>query len=390
MAVSKRLTTTLRWARRIAIGFLALAAAVALIVIATPQGRVAWRTALFIPQVTPSIPIEPQAWFTRDPTREEVFFAAGNGLASADMYAPAGDGKHSAALLFLGVNPAGRDDPRVVNLANALARSGAVVMIPWSEGMTSKRVSVEDVDMLVRAFQYMTAHERVDAERAGVAGFCVGASLVAVAASDARISDDVRFVNFFGGYFDARDLVAAVASRSRYYAGVTEAWSPDKLSVEVATTHLIDSVADATEAAQLRRAFVEGGEPLSEAELAALSEEGRIARELLSEPDAQTARALVERLSPESLATLDAISPAASIDGLKARTLIMHDVEDRLVPAAESRRLAEALADRGDVHHTEFSLFQHVTPTRPLSAGAYVREIAKMFAHMYRVLNELR
>ena len=49
----------------------------------------------------------------------------------ADVYAPAGGGKRGAVLLFMGVNPAGKDDPRVVNLANGLARAGMVVMIPW-------------------------------------------------------------------------------------------------------------------------------------------------------------------------------------------------------------------------------------------------------------------
>ena len=94
-----------RVARRAGIGLAVLLALLALWIAATPEGRVAWRTALFIPQVVGSLPVNPQPWVMGTPTREEVFYEISGGLASADLYAPAGDGVHSGVLLFLGVNP---------------------------------------------------------------------------------------------------------------------------------------------------------------------------------------------------------------------------------------------------------------------------------------------
>jgi hypothetical protein len=67
----------------------------------------------------------------------------------------------------------------------------------------------------------------------------------------------------------------------------------------------------------------------------------------------------------------------------------MHDREDDLVSSEESRRLAAALADRGDVYHTEFSLFKHLDPTRAVSPPVYVKELLKLYLHMYHVLKEL-
>ena len=334
--------------------------------------------------------MNPQPWVMGTPTREEVFYEISGGLASADLYAPAGDGVHSGVLLFLGVNPAGRNDPRVVGLAEGLARSGAVVLIPWSEGMTSQRVSAGEVDDLVRGFEYLLAHERVDPERAGVGGFCVGASLVTVAASDRRIRDDVSFVNFFAGYYEARDLIAAVLSQSRFYNGVVEPWNPDKLSRDVATAQLIEGMSDPDEVALLGRVFVDEDAGLDPLALASMSEEARTVHKLLSGVELDEARRLVDSLPESTLATLDSISPKTTVGDLKARVLIMHDREDRLVPAAESRRLAEALAERGDVRHTEFSLFQHLDPTKPVGPAEYARELFKLYMHMYMVMRELR
>ncbi len=376
--------------KRVALVLAAFLALIALWIAATPEGRVAWRTVLFIPQVVGSLPVNPQPWLMGQPSREEVFHEISTGRGSADLYAPAGEGVHSAVLLFLGVNPAGRDDPRVVGLAEGLARSGAVVLIPWSEGMTSQRVTATEVEDLVRWFEFLLVHERVDPERAGVGGFCVGASLVAVAASDPRIQDKVQFVNFFAGYYDARDLIAAVLSNSRYYDGVVEPWTPASLSKRVVTAQLIEEMENPAEISLLTGMFVSKDTLIDASELSKLSEEAQITSRLLSGVDTDEALQLIDRLPASTLESLASISPSSSVDDLRARVLIMHDREDSLVPAAESRRLVDALAERGDFTHTEFSLFQHLDPTKPVGPAEYVRELSKLFGHMYRVMDELR
>ena len=355
---------------------------------ATPQGRVAVRTALFLPQVLPDFPIKPQEWVTPDPTRQEVAYPQATGDGVADLNVPGRDDRHSAVLLFLGVNPAGRDDARVVGLAEGLARSGVVVMIPWSDTMTQKRIAVEEIDNLVMAFQYLRDLEIVDPDRVGMGGFCIGASLATVAAQDPRIADQVKFVNFFGGYYDVQDLIISVVTKSRSYGGQAEPWDPDKLSVEVATAHLIEAVPDPGERGLLTRVFVDKTEP-AVTDLSSLSPDGRAVYRLLSGPSPEEAGPLLEGLAPSSLEKLRLLSPSTQIDKLKARMLIMHDREDDLVPSEESRRLAEALGEEADTYHTEFSLFQHVDPTKSVSPPVYAKELFKLFLHMYNVLREI-
>ncbi len=377
-----------RIAKRVLIVLAAVVALVILLIVVTPQGRVAFRTALFVPQVVPGIPIKPQAWFTGSPTRQEVHYPLSEGRGVADLYLPSGSGKHSAVLLFLGVNPAGRDDPRVVSLAEGLASAGMAVMLPWSESMTQKRIDAGEVDNLVRGFEYLIGLDSVDPGRAGMGGFCIGASLAMVAAQDPRIRDRVRFINFFAGYYDVRDLVRAIVTENRFLDGVSEPWSPDALSVEVVTTHLIEGVADAEERAFLKETFIEGRRPPPE-ELDALSTEAGAVYRLLDDPALDEVDALMDQLSPATHAFFRRISPSTRIDDLKARVLVMHDREDQLVPAEESRRLVEALGEGRGTYHTEFSFFQHVDPTRQVNPLTFTREAFKLYLHMYNVLREV-
>ena len=91
----------------------------------TPQARTATHTLMLVPQLLPTLPVKPQQWFVAEPAKRSVAYTRDDGVEeTADVYAPPGGGKHGGVLLFLGVNPAGKDDERVVNLANGLARAG--------------------------------------------------------------------------------------------------------------------------------------------------------------------------------------------------------------------------------------------------------------------------
>ena len=48
--------------------------------------------------------------------------------------------------------------------------------------------------------------------------------------------------------------------------------------------------------------------------------------------------------------------------------------------------MAEALAGRADTYYTEFSLFPHVDPNRPLPPLNMAREGWKLLLHMYNIM----
>ena len=376
-----------RWLKRTALALLAALALLSFIVVVTPQGRTSAKTAGLVLQVVPGFPVKPLGWFTDEPVRTAVVYPAGSRTAEADIYRIPDRKQRAALVLFLGVNPAGRDDERLVNLASALARAGFVVLVPWSENMAAKRVSPADVELLIAAFEYLTALPGVDRTRIGGAGFCIGSSLLVVAASDPRISADVSFINFFSGFFDGRDYIKQFAAQRTFYDGTEEPWVPDRLTTEVFTLLLIESLSLPSERAALDGHFT-GGRPLTESALQGLSTEARAVHGLLSGTTLEEAEALLREVPQRLLDAVDALSPSKHLDGLSARLLIMHDREDALAPVEESRRLADAMAARGDVRYTEFSFFSHVDPGEGVGPIGLLTESFKLYRHLYTVIRE--
>ncbi len=372
----------MRWLKLIAIVMGLLVLFLVLFCTQTRPGRAGFKTLLLVPQLLPAAPVKPLEWFTRSPEQREVTFPTASGSGVADVYRIPDGRERAGIILFLGINPAGRDDPRVVNLGQGLARSGFVVMVPWSEKMVERRLDVDAPDDLVAAFSYLRGREDVDDRRVGMAGFCVGASMVLVAAADPRIRDEVSFVNSFGGYYDIYDLLAQIGARTSFYDDVEEPWEPSDQTRDVFTTELMEGLGDPQERAMVEELLAQDTEASSQ-QLEDLSPMGRVVYRLLRGTTLEEARRLVETLPPAKLELLARVSPSVRIGDLKAEVFIMHDREDNNVPVEESRRLVDALAERGDFRYAEFSFFQHVDPTRPVGFFTLVSEAFKLYRHLY-------
>ena len=351
------------------------------------------RTAMFVLQVLP-VPFKPLEWATRTPVRELVVFPLSNGEGSGDVYRIPGGKKRAGVLVFLGIIPVPKNDHRVVNLCNALARSGFVAMFPWSTSMMAKRIKPDESDNLVRAFQYLQNLEYVDPARVGMVGFCVGSSISTVAASDPRINGDVSFLSAFGGYYNLADMVAQVASHNSFDGSTVEPWEANHLTVEVLTNQLIQGLSEGNDKRTLETIFVEGADPEGQG-VDELSTEGKLAYRILESTASQDGAAritleeaqhLVQSLAPGFQSDVAAVSPEASIGNLKAKVMIAHDREDNLVPVEESRRLADALSNRGNVKLTEFSFFSHVTPDKHVGPRTFMVEALKVFRYVYSMI----
>ena len=355
-----------------------------LFIVLTPQGRTGFHTVLFVSQ-TLETPIKPQSWFTADSLRQEVHYQTADGAAVADIYRLTDGKPRAAVLLSLGANETGRADASVVNLGHALARAGYVVMFHWSPTMgLHANIDPAEPEKLVRAFQFLEGRDYVDRERVGLGGFCVGASLALVAASDPRIRDRVHFVNVFGPFFDAESLFLQAASRAVLYEGESTPWEPDSLTLRVMASKLIESLDNSTDADILTRFYLED-ETATRAELAALSPSGRTVNSLLDGVEPHEAATLYSTLPSSFREDLARVSPSSHVDGIRARLLVMHDRDDQVVPIAESRRLLRATRDRIDVRYTEFLAFDHV---RPGAGGMFTRlgQAVRLYRHMYDII----
>lgn len=328
----------------------------------THEGRVAIQTALLVTEVLPQAEWRPLRAISRTPLIEQVEYAYPGGRGQASLFRPDDGNRHGAIILFLGINP-DLEDPTLHRLAEGLAREGIVVLLPRPVELLQGRVSYQDVDNLIGAFRYLRGEPFVDPKKVGFAGFCVGSSLSLIAAGDLRIAADVRFVNFFGGYFSAADLLMAMTTRRISLDGQTEAWEPNQDALQWFSQQMV-----------LNASGRDGQEAVNR---------------VLANRDPERAPALYEALPEEMKAHFQRLSPSNALAWLEAKLFVMHDRNDTYVPYVESERLVAALEDYPKKHYTRFDLFQHMHPQRQLPALDFAREVGKLYYHLYLLMLEL-
>lgn len=352
----------------------------------THPGRVAFKTALLLPEVLPVVPVRPLGWFTAKAIQERVVYSSGDQQIEATVYRPDNTRRNGAIILLLGVNP-DMADPVFLRLIEGLAREGVVSLVPISTDLNSGKITLEDVETLIAAFQYLEKQDFVDSVRIGYAGFCIGASLSILAAEDPRISERVAFVNAFGAYYDAFALLEAISSKHIDYDGVHQDWSPNQLTLTVFTDHLLNAVPDAAEREAVRQALSQSPE-IARQTVSSLSQEARAVYALLAGVDSVQAREMIALLPAASQESLRRLSPKSALGQARARMLLMVDTGDTYIPFVESRKLAAALPPEGRVY-TEFSIFEHVSPSKSPNPLTFVPEVIKLFRHLYLVLLEV-
>ena len=314
-----------------------------------------------------------------------MIYPTATGFAVGQIYRIPDNKPRAAAVLSLGVANLGFEDPDAVNLGYALARAGIVVMYHWSPVMgLQSRIEPGEIDNIASAVEYLKEQPFVDGTRVGIGGFCVGASLALVAAAEPRIRDDVLVVFAFGPYFDGRTLLLEAASREVRHGGTQVSWEPAPITMKVLANEYIGTLERPAEAELLRRRYLEGHE-ISARELEGLSPEAHGILKMLDGVGRPQAEAIYEAFPDSFHRGIARISPSQHMDGIRGRLLLMHERDDKVVPAAESRRLAETLEGRNSLRYTEFVAFDHVTP-RDEGTLALIRQASRLYLHMHDVL----
>ncbi|MEX2227589.1 MAG: acetylxylan esterase [Dehalococcoidia bacterium] len=357
----------------------------------THRGRVAVLAAIYLPDMVLQVdlPLRPIEFITEAPTRERITieYESRNGPRSieADLYMPASGDNHPGVVFSMGAPPLDLDEPRLVRIAEDTARAGVVIVVPFSERLDDEEVVAEEIDALVAEFQYVQSLPTVDPARVGFFGASVGGSLALVAAADPRIADEVDHVVSFGGYFDALQTFGAIATHHIEYGEVAEEWTPREHAEEVMAQQIIRSVEDGDDRDLLWRWFVRDDQPRP-AELATLSPIGRSSYEFLSNEDPAAVPALINRLPASAVSELEYLSPRTSIERVQAELFIIHDRADPFIPYTESRRLEDAIGERGTAHFDEVRLFEHVEPKLNQRPDVIVFDSTRLLFRLYQLL----
>lgn len=248
------------------------------------------------------------------------------------LYEP--DGAPAPVVLLVpGAVPAGVDDRRVVQVAQAVARSGRQVFVPELE-VYGEDLVTRDVERLVHASLALS-----EAAPGGVAlvGISFGGSLALLAAADERLEGRVAVVATFGAYLDLVGVLQAATTGEALVDGQRIAWDADPLAETVVREHLTELLPEEQRPAVL--AVLAG-----EVEPDALPPSVRAAYDLLVNDDPERTYVLAEQLPAEVRDRIAAVSPGSVTDRLESVPIVaMHAVDDPVIPYSELLRLGAAL-----------------------------------------------
>jgi hypothetical protein len=327
------------------------------VLVAWHPARVAAETLVLLPAIFPSPPLDPLVLVTAQPTRTEHHFTYAAGTVDASIFHPTGGGQHGALIFLQGAGELPRNG-EAVRFGEALARLGVVVMLPESSGLLAERLTFAEIDGLRASYNVLLSQPDVDPERTGFVGLSAAGGLSIVAAAQPDLRERVRFVNSFGSYYDAAALLLDVASDSYELDGQERLWQPEVRTQEVVARSLAD---------------------INDPAVA----------ELLGGTTRSRGRALLEDLQPATRQRLQEVSPSNFLGQLKAHLYLMHDVDDTFIPFAESRKL-NSNAPAGVVQrYTEFEIFAHVIPERPVPWQTFLPDLWRLFWHVHAVLLEV-
>jgi dienelactone hydrolase len=312
---------------------------------------------------------------TREVTTEEVSIPTPGGSVPGRLYLPVGVAHPHGMVAVHGIHHLGMDEPRLMSFARAVAGSGLAVLTPQLDALADYHVDASSIPAIGESAEWL--EQRLGTGPVTVTGISFGGGLSLLAACDPRYAPHIRVLALMGAYDD-------LARVSRFLATSQEEL-PDGRTISYAAH---DYGASVFVYAHLNQFFPAGDLPAAHEAL----------RDWLWEQP-ENAKPWIEKLSPASRATMDALlarridevrpqilnairtdavelaalSPSGHLASLRAPVYILHGSTDNVIPPAESLWLAKDVP-REDVRAVLITgAFSHVDPEKDASLKEELR-----------------
>jgi hypothetical protein len=267
----------------------------------------------------------------------------------ADLWLP-GEAPLARLVLIPGLSEHGRRDPRLVPLAQSLARARFIVLVP--DLPAAKRLSADASDAEVVAAAVAALPEGPGP--AGLAAISYAAGPALLAAARTETGSRLGFVATLGAYQSTDAVVTFLASGAFRFPG-DQAWrqgTPQRGAVWAFLLANAESLPDPGDRALL-------------AEIARRRLAGRGADALASRltPSGASLLALAGTTDPEAIPSAIGALPSAMrlaldrltltpdrLAGFRPCAILVHGERDPIIPPSESARLAALLGERAVLH----------------------------------------
>jgi len=328
----------------------------------------------------------------------------------ATLLLPArGKGPFPGWIAMGGITRMGRFHPQLVRFGNALASSGAAVLLPEIPEWQKLEVPPSVTGPTLRgAIQTLGIHPEVLPGKVGLIGFSFGAPQVAIAAAREELADHVAGIVLFGGYCCLDRTLLFGLTGDHEWEGVDYSLTPDPYGRwVVASNYLADipGCEDAHDVAAALRCLatatsdqrIPAWEPHHDAMIRdlrlALPKRHQALFDLFATPTTGT-RPDRDECADIGLRLADAcrrvdplLEPAPDLAKVHLPTQLIHGRGDRLIPFTEGMRMVNGLPSTAEKSLTVTGMFAHSATHSPPGLFDKFREGTALFGAVRSLIN---
>jgi len=272
--------------------------------------------------------------------RLPVAYEVGGRRHRGDIY-PTNGPSGVGLVIVPGAAQLGKDDPRLIGFASALARAGFIVLVPDIESQRALQVGPDNVTDVADSIDWMAGK----LPRVGVAAisYAVGPTVLA----GLREGDKLKFLVGVGGYYDLDAVIGFFTTGWYQEDGIWRKRQPNAYGkwvfVKSNAARLWDSGDRTLLELMANQRMADANAPI-DALAQRLTPTGRSISDLLANTEHERVSALIDGLPPAIRDDIRALDlKGRDLSGLKAHLLLIHGRDDAIVPAGESRKLAAAV-----------------------------------------------
>ena len=266
----------------------------------------------------------------------------------ADLYRPS-EAPFAGIILVPGVTQHGKNDSRLVAFANTLTRFRFIVLVPDIPNLRNLKVRAEDSQAIKDAFIYLVSLPDLPTQaQVGIGAFSYAIGPAVLAALDPTVRVKLDFVLSVGGYYGVEQAITFFTTGYFRYKNEWHFLEPNEYGKWVFVMGNIERLSDPIDKANFRimaqRKMNDPNVTIDDLAMNLTPEAASILT-LLQNQNPELVPNLIISLPTAIRTDLDAINLSnKNLNQLKARLILLHGIDDNIIPYTESIALANAVA----------------------------------------------